>query len=101
MREPILPASPRGQGVEVVESVSRGEPLQADRGERRGRLAESEAGVALAIQELYPVPLDREDAGEDGAGEAGADDCDLHHRSWQPQATLGSARPVRFMRCRR
>src|SRR6185312_7987164 len=87
------------QGVEVVEPVPRGKPLQADRGEPSRGFSEGKAGVTLAVEELHPVPLNRQDAGEDGASEAGADDRDSHQL--QVQVVLGSARPVRFMRSSR
>ena len=80
MGEPLLPAPPGGEGVEVVEAVARGEALQADRGERRGGLAEGEARVAVAVEEQHLVPLHLEDAREDRAREAGADDGDSHGR---------------------
>ena len=102
VREARHPATPGGEGVEVVEAIARGEALQADRGERSGGLAEGETGVLLPVEEEHPVPLDLEDAGEDRAREAGADDGDPQDPPPQAaQPIRGSGDPERFMRSSR
>jgi hypothetical protein len=49
--QPLHPASPGGEGVEVFLAIARGEALQADRGQGRGRLAQGEAGMAGAVEQ--------------------------------------------------
>ncbi len=92
------PATVGRQAVEIVETVALGEALERERRQRRRRFADREAGMAAALEQDHVVTLPGEHAGEDRAGEAGAEDRDGgSHAPQAAHAIAGCGSPVRLI----